>query len=497
MSLLQALERHVPSAKDLLADVSPLKEEPIFWEDKGADFVCAYGVSASLYDQLRPWLDEDAKRRVVFIEDRPEALARLLEEDDAILLLNDCRVKLYFLETPLQIDWLAMKTAWAAVFLKLEMIDVSKSIYFEAFRKKAESTHLAAELLLSDAADWGCKAIRHARTNLAKPVRSALDLKFEGVAAIIVGAGPSLEKNGHLLKSLRDKALILAGGSAIGLLSFPPHFSAGIDKDEPLKNLPFPNVPFCFQARMHPDNFSKVKGDLLLAPDAHFSFLNGLTGEEDLFDAGWTVGNFMTALAVHWGCDPIVFVGMDYCYSGKKKYAQGTDVEAAGLIEALDSRGNGVLTQRDWLMAIQWMEEMAKKHPQRRFLNATEGGMGFLTPAKLEGLGLKEIPDLEKRVAAAIQKGPIRALEGRWAEWEQSLNRCREFCEQKLHRVENDLEGEIVYKQLLLPLWNIWRPVFERQLDLDPRKIAHQEKLRLNEILFYQQVVQEHLDVLR
>src|SRR6185503_9490810 len=48
---------------------------------------------------------------------------------------------------------------------------------------------------------------------------SALSGKFQGVPAIICGAGPSLGKNIELLKTLKDKALIFAGGTAMNALN--------------------------------------------------------------------------------------------------------------------------------------------------------------------------------------------------------------------------------------------------------------------------------------
>ena len=52
----------------------------------------------------------------------------------------------------------------------------------------------------------------------AKPA-SSLFSKFDKVPAIICGAGPSLEKNLPLLGTLKDRAIIFAGGTAMNALN--------------------------------------------------------------------------------------------------------------------------------------------------------------------------------------------------------------------------------------------------------------------------------------
>lgn len=485
----QALERHVPAAKEILRGVSMLPRETVHWEGGDADFLVAFGVNFSLYALARSWLDSSPKRRLAFIEDRPEALARLLKERDAISLLGDLRVKIYFLETPLQIEPVAKRLAWSAVFLKMEVLDLAQSKWFPLFQKALERCHLGAQLLLSDAADGGCSLIRNARGHRLRPLRSALDLKgvFSGIPAILVGAGPSLEKNGHLLSALRDRALILAGGSALSLLNFAPHFGVAIDKDVPLKKRKFhEDVPICFQARAHPDS---VWGESLLVPDAHFPFLNWLFGQKELFDGGWTVGTLLAALAVHWGCNPIVFVGMDFSYKKGQKYAY-----TAAQSEAKEGQPS------DWCMAVHWLEELARKESDRRFINATEGGKGFAPPILSQKL--KEVPftppcDLKAQVAQALSRLSFSSIADRWKEWEESLRNCAFLSKCALKKKKVSWEGEVAYEQLLAPLWTVWKSIFEREVELDIYPLSREEKMGFHQALFFQQMVEEHLAVLR
>src|SRR5579872_4781106 len=121
MRLLAALEKHIPAAQTLLEEVH--SSEPIGehfeWDEEKAEKIqvfCVYGLSGSYYASARSWLDTDPERRLIFIEENPQAIVQLLDNEDAILLLNDLRVKIFFLDSPLQIGGVSKRVGWSAVF---------------------------------------------------------------------------------------------------------------------------------------------------------------------------------------------------------------------------------------------------------------------------------------------------------------------------------------------------------------------------------------------
>lgn len=392
---------------------------------KNCEFLCILQWDEALYQKALSWVNEERRVAIVSEEKRESA---------------DPRVKIYVAETPLQWPKLAREIAWWAVMKKLKVVGAGP------LKAEIERCHLAADLILSEAADGWLLPMKNARMN-ERPYRRGMALKgaFAGVPAIIVGAGPSLEKNGHLLKEFEKRALIFAGGSALNIIDTAPHFAGALDAQNPLKGHRFPKVPFCYQSRMHPANFSLIEGEKLLFPDSSCEALNWIHGEEP-FQSGWTVGNFLTAVAVHFGCSPIYFVGMDFCPKNGRKYAQ---MEEEGTV------------QRDWRMAAEWTEEMAKG---REFINATEGGILRLPKMKLSEVRCPQETDLRKRVQEAIAKLPLVSAEKRWKEWKK--------------------RDEVVYQKLLLPLWEIWRPVFEREG-------GH---LELHQRLFFERVLGEHAE---
>ncbi len=490
MHLLKALEKHLPCAKILLEEApqSTLEDRAgELWagiDPEKYEAFCVYGLSAPFYELARGWLDENQKRRLIFIEEKPEALSQLLQNEDAILLLNDLRVKIFFLESPLQVEPVARKAAWCTVSQETAILLLRSGGWGAEFKHHLEHYQLGAHLTLSDAADWGVSFMENCRSALHLPHRDGLSLrgKFAGIPALIMGAGPSMEK-WEGAEEFARKGLIFAGGSALNILDAEPHFAASIDKEAPYRQFkmhPYSETPFCFQSRMNRENRALVHGPALLFPDPAAPWINWINGQEEGFESGWTVGNFLTSLALFLGCNPILLAGMDLCYGGEQKYAHLDASFGSGLIQVGSN-----WTQRDWLMAARWTEELAAKHPETQFLHVTEGSICNL---KLDPKAIERLPrlkqDLRKQVHEAIQEIPLMDA-SRLEEWEGSLYRCKLNADS----FEHD-EEEIVYQLLLKPLWEIWKPLFERELIYDTR----QDKMELNQFLFFQQVLQDHID---
>lgn len=395
--------------------------------------LCVFG-----FDPLYlSWVDENPERRLVFVD---------VEERT----FSHPQIKMHHLESPFQIEMFANKIAWESALRKLTVVLQEESEEGIRFKDAIEKYHNGAQLLLAETSDWGVSVLKNTRANKGLH-RKGMDLKdrFAGIPALIVGAGPSLRKNGHLIRAFQNKALIFAAGSGMHGIGAEPHFAGSVDPNAPYKQFKTHTcfeTPFCYQSRMNARNFSIVHGEKLLFPDPGYPSVNWLNETEEEFDGGWTVGTFLTSVAVVLGCDPIIFVGMDFAAENGKKYA---------FLEAPEVKE----TQTDWVMSVRWIEELAQQHPERRFLNATEGGAPFCIPETLESVLAQCTREwnLKKMVHEAIQSLPARAPnEARWEEW--------------------DRQGEIVHEKLLEPLWKIWGPIFEH---------SHQE-------IFFQQVLQDH-----
>lgn len=219
---------------------------------------------------------------------------------------------------------------------------------------------------------------------------------FAGRPAIVVSAGPSLQKNVHLLREVRDRALIIAVGSAITILQshgITPHFRIAVDGAVENRLL-FEKVDTSACPLLYLDhlfyevieNYKGPKVQMLSANSANalipYIFIKaGLSFMP--VQSGFSVANTALFLLLQLRCSPIVIMGQDLCYSRGKMHAEGSwdeDNDEKYIkkeIETVDILGNTVYTDSAFIGMKKIFEGIIADHPTVRFLNATEGGLGL------------------------------------------------------------------------------------------------------------------------
>lgn len=243
-------------------------------------------------------------------------------------------------------------------------------------------------------------------TDIKEVLQNKID--FIKVPAIIVAAGPSLDKNIVLLKKAQGKAFIIAVDSAIRMClkhKITPDAVVTIDpiKNEILfendlaKNIP---VFYCLNSRY--DVLDELNGPKIFVNMTEWGdvLLKKLGKEEQLVEHGGNVATSAIATAVHLGFRNIITIGLDLAFTQDKIHASVVyeedeigDVKQSKYTYVKDKDGKDILTYVNFKLYKEYYEqEIIKKNQAKvRFVNATEGG------AYIEGAICMQIEDAIKQ----------------------------------------------------------------------------------------------------
>jgi hypothetical protein len=237
---------------------------------------------------------------------------------------------------------------------------------------------------------------------IRKPGVVGLKDIFKGCTAIVVSAGPSLDKNIHLLKKAKGKAVIVATGGALPTLiscDIVPDLVVEIDpvteniEDKFQENPELKNVPFICLAQYTPELVNIYPGPL---------FINGVSGniayvwlskyweDKGIIECfGGSVAHLAYATAEYIGASVIAFVGQDLSYKSNRMHTAGYSDDLDRKLETASEENqenilNGVAVKdifgEDALSIPQFLAfkisfENRIRGSERVVLNATEGGI--------------------------------------------------------------------------------------------------------------------------
>jgi hypothetical protein len=494
--------------------------------DVQALFVFGVG-DGVIYRTLTSWLKQNDQRYLVFIEEQEEVFLRAKESS----LSKDPKVRLFYWKKG--DEEIFQQISWEFVFLRFgyAVLESHNTEVAHEFFTRLEHYHRGVDLLASDCEDMGLKVLTNAIKNLEALSFSrqgqTTEARCAGMPAIVCGAGPSLNSAIPLLAQLKDKALIIAGGSAIRALNaqgIQPHICAGIDPEPPQRRFLEQDsfeAPFFYQGRFSKELLPKVQGPLMWMADSGSYPLEGWLAAEcgiftERFDAGWTVSNFCTAIAAHLGCSTIIFVGMDFSCGPDAIYASNIPGEE-NCSELIELEKDKLYSKRDWMMSAEWMGAFAQSHPEITWINASSSGI------ELQGIQRRDFAesvetflagqwDVQGIVQMLVMQAPVSKVSSeKVAEvrrrikesFEKSLQLCdallkvweKYYPNSPLEKgdyvvLDVELEQEVCYRCFLLPLWSVWKkPIL--------RASFHPLGQHIHRLLFFKKAIEKHLPHLR
>lgn len=227
--------------------------------------------------------------------------------------------------------------------------------------------------------------------------KSVTDIEgcYEGKPAVIVSAGPSLDKNIKELKKVKNKFVIISGGRTLKALlenDIVPDYLCIVDGSEESYMLVEDyidkyNIPLVSSELVPYKVLEKIRGEKLFY--ANSQEINKLlkTKTKNL-SVGGSVAHLCTMFAIHCKCNPIIFVGQDLAYTNEKVHADNSTfkninydelenfekVKSDMDIYVRDIYGNFVRTSPSLDTFRKTFEEIIRVFNTFKFINCTEGG---------------------------------------------------------------------------------------------------------------------------
>ncbi len=275
--------------------------------------------------------------------------------------------------------------------------------YYKEIKGLLEESSIIAHqnlaTLVSNATLWQEQILANLPIIIKCQALKTLFGKFLNIPAIIVSAGPSLDKNVAYLKYARDKALILCVDTALRTLfnhDIKPDIVVSIDASTKnynyyLKDLDVSDLYLMAGPAVYPETITSFAPNVFVSGFGHplLTWIEAFIGERGNIKLGGSVSTAAFDFARRCGSNPIILIGQDLAYPDDKIYTSGVKQERIKEVEELmpteeiiwveDVFGGQVKTVRGFWTWIKWFEYQISEMSDVLCIDATEGG------AKIQG----------------------------------------------------------------------------------------------------------------
>lgn len=237
----------------------------------------------------------------------------------------------------------------------------------------------------------------------SKSLTSLAEVLPTDIPAIIVAAGPSLDKNIHELKRAKNRSLIIAVDTAVRVLlkeGIVPDVFVTIDGKKSTKhfdNEACKNIPLICNMVANRSGLSLHTGDKLFLNsfNPHIeNFLVQFGIVLPIIVSGGSVATDAFAIAERLQMKSVILVGQDLAYTDNHSHAAGT-VRGEWNMDMSDQwnqltegiHGGMVKTSSEFMIYLDWFEQELECNKKLKVIDATEGG------AKIKGTIVKSLKE--------------------------------------------------------------------------------------------------------
>lgn len=220
--------------------------------------------------------------------------------------------------------------------------------------------------------------------------------EFDDMPVILVSAGPSLNYSLEYLNQVKDKAVILALGSAIKILdsnNIVPHFRIAFDGSEAERSvfngIDTESCSLIFSDMLNYNILKEYKGKkyrMVLDTDHISRYIQSkISSNKHFYECGFSVVNVALDVVIKLGFKKIIFIGQDLCYTEGNVHAKGTwrkddnevKFDSERFIKTTNILGETVYTDKPFLGMKHYMEDKIEKNLGITYINATQKGLNI------------------------------------------------------------------------------------------------------------------------
>lgn len=304
------------------------------------------------------------------------------------------------------------------------------------------------------------------------------------VPAVIVAAGPSLNKNIKILKEYKDRLFIIACDSAINPLlneNIIPDIAVSVDSHKPLSNFKderVKDIAFVLGSQCISWFKDEHRGKKFFFIDSYTmaAFFKDVNKEFGMVESGGSVANDAFSLAEVLGFKDIILIGQDLAYSDGIYYANGivdkqekVKYKKEDMYEVEGYYGGKVVTEFNLDAYRKWFERQIVKRPFLHVINATEGG-ALIHGA--DNMTLKnacekycnEIVDFKtiiNNIPNAFSKQELEDIKNKILNYGNVINDLRELINSNIEDF-NKIESLILQNKISKELTQIYQRISDR-----------------------------------
>jgi hypothetical protein len=295
--------------------------------------------------------------------------------------------------------------------------------YYTSIKNELEQSHQKFQININTQAAFSKIFYKNIFNNVKKTINSpGIKLfkdKFSGKPALIVSAGPSLDKNIGIINSVRKNILVITVSTALKPLlqnGIKPDFVVAVDPNaDTLQSFYFEKIPkdmWLINDPCIPSTVCSLFNGRSIMIDSSIPLAKWITDHSETkgsLNNIYSVAHAAFYFSRHIGCEPIILVGQDLSFDGYRMHCKGTfynqkhednihsDTTLAlieynnykkyseSITSTLDIFDNSSNTTK--AMETYKYQFKYKTDQESKILNATEGGVDI---PGVENISLKE-----------------------------------------------------------------------------------------------------------